>query len=840
MTKHVDNDIFYRFLFEHNPDIALYLDIESIIAIANKNLSKVMGYTVEEVLVTPLIKYLPKSEQDNYRKLFLKVLSGETKSMKTFFKHNNGKSIPIKIVLIPMIVEGRVTGVFVIIKDKSETQKIENSLRESELKFRGIVEEALVGAYILKDNQLLYGNPYYHQLIGTKYPKSNFNIINYVHPEDRKEVQSTFDSLKEGKEGVTHYFRAIRKDGSELRVEARSKLIYIDNDPIILGTIIDITEREKSWEQINYLAYYDQLTELPNRKSFQETLKKELVIAKTLNQKLAIMYLDLDRFKYINDTLGHRVGDELLKAISKRLQIVLGDEHQLFRTSGDEFAIISPNCINISTIVDIANQIISSMEEQFVICSYRLFITTSIGISLFPNDGEDSISLMKNADTALHIAEGEGKNTYKVYSSTMDIRTFRAFKLGSDIRLALEEDQLEYYFQPKVSTENNEIIGAEALIRWNHPEWGILSPNEFLPIIEENGIIAEVGIKMNWKVAKQIKAWQEMGLPQIPISVNLSATRFLDKNLVRNIQEILAETKLDPEFIEIEITETSMLENEKIVLTTLNDLIKTGITISLDDFGTGYSSLSYLTKFHKYINTLKIDRSFITHLSPNEENESNLITQTMINLAESLKMDVVAEGVETYEQYHLLKQMGCKIVQGYLFSKPLPASEFEELLKIGTIDLPNVIKLDNRTSKENRKFFRVPLHFPLSGSMTLTRINGRTVDVGKTVILIEDIGIGGLRFLTDLKLTVNPNIIFELETYLFGKTIKLLGSIVWMNEIKPDVYQYGLEFVLDDSERSDITPILNKLAIKLRKAPLVPDCSFETEDRYTFIKKLRN
>ncbi|QUG41574.1 EAL domain-containing protein [Psychrobacillus sp. INOP01] len=840
MTKHIDKDTFYNSFFEHGPDIILFLDTESVIANANQNLSKVIGYSVEEVSLTPLTKYLEKNEQENYQNNFLEVLNGEPKSMDSFFINNNGKSIPIHIILLPAIVDGKVTGAFGIIIDKSEARKIENSLLESESKFRAIVEEALVGVYILKDKHLLYGNPYYHQLLGTKYPDVNFNIINYIHPEDINELQSTFDSLIDGEDGITHYCRVIRKEGSEIRIEAHSKLIYINRDPIILGTIIDITEREKSWEKINFLAYYDQLTKLPNRKSFEETLEKELVIAKTLNQKLAIMYLDLDRFKYTNDTLGHRVGDELLIAISKRLQIVLGDEHQLFRMSGDEYAIISPDCKTINMIIDVAYQIISSMEEQFVVGQYRLFMTTSIGISLFPNDGEDTISLMKNADAALHNAKQEGKNTFKVYSSTMDIRTFRAFKLGSDIRLALDKNQLEYYFQPKVSTENNEIIGAEALIRWNHPEWGILTPNEFLPIIEENGLIAEVGKKMNWKVAKQIKAWQEMGLPRIPISVNLSAKLFLDKNLVSNFQEILADTKLDPEFIEIEIVETSMLENEKVVLTTLNDLIRTGITISLDDFGTGYSSLSYLTKFKKYIDTLKIDRSFITELSTDEENESNFITQTMIKLAERMKMNVVAEGVETYEQYNLLKKMGCKIVQGYFFSKPLPATEFEELLKIGTIDIPNDLKLGNRTLEEKREFFRVPLHFPLSGSMTLTRINGRTVAVGKTVVLIEDIGLGGLRFITDLKLTVNPNIIFEFETYLFGETIKLLGSIVWMNEIKPYIYQYGLEYAIDESERAEITPILNKLALKLRNAPLVPDCSFVTEDRYTFIKKLRN
>ncbi|MDV6377063.1 EAL domain-containing protein [Sporosarcina sp. GW1-11] len=838
--KNIDKDTFYRSMFEDNPDIAMYLTREHVIENANQNLSKLSGYSFEEVLSTPITSYLPQSQLENYLKNFSEVLNGESRSMRSFFIHANGQSIPIRIILIPAIVDGKVTGVFGIIKDKSEVQKIENSLLESEAKFRAIVEGALVGVYILQDGHLLYGNPYYHQLLGTNYPDAGFNISKYVHPDDLQNMQSNFDWLKDGKKGITHYARVIREDGSEIKVELHSKLINIDSEPIVLGTAKDITEREKSWQKINFLAYYDQLTELPNRKSFEESLEKELVIAKTLDQKLSIMYLNLDRFKYTNNTLGHRVGDELLKAISKRLQIVLGDEYQLYRMIGDEFAIISPNCKTSNLIIEAAKQIIASMEEEFVIGPYRLFMSASIGISIFPTDAEDSITLMKNADIALHNAKREGINTVKVYSSIMDIRTFRTFKLGADIRLALEEDQFEYYYQPKVSTENNKIVGAEALIRWNHPEWGILSPNEFMPIIEEQGLIAEVDLKMNWKVAKQIKAWQEMGLPHIPISVNLSAKRFLDKNLVNTFQEILEETTLDPECIEIEIVETSMLEYEKIVLTTLHELMKTGISISFDDFGTGYSSLSSLTKFNKYINTLKIDRSFITTLSHDEENESNIITQTVITLASNLKMRVVAEGVETVEQYDLLKQMGCKIIQGYLFSKPVPATEFEELLKIGTIDIPTSLKVENKTFEERRRFFRVPLHFPLSGSMTLTRINGRTVDVGRTEVLIEDIGLGGLRFLTDLKLTVNPNIILEFETHLFGETIKLLGSVVWMNEVKLDMYQYGVEYTIDEGERAEVAPILNKLAIKLRKSPLVPDCSFVTEDRYVFIKNLRN
>ncbi|MFC4409960.1 EAL domain-containing protein [Chungangia koreensis] len=832
-------DVFYRSLFDFNPDLVIYMDLDGIIAKTSKNLTNIFGYSIEEFTITPILNYISKIDQAEYEKNLLPVLNGEAREMEIHLLHENGKLIPTYTTLIPAKVEGNIVGVFAIIKDLTRFKQIESDLLESEAKFRGIVEEALVGVYIIRGHQLLYGNPQYHQILGTKYPENNFDIFDFVHPDDRELLQVNFDSLREGDTGINHNVRVIRKDESEIQIEAHSKLISLNGKPIILGTIIDITDRKKAWEQINFLAYYDPLTKLPNRKSFEEALEKELVIAKTIDQRLAVMYLDLDRFKYINDTIGHNIGDELLKSVSNRLQIVLGEKHFLFRISGDEFAIISPDCKNIEHIIHLARQIVSSMEEQFIIDHYRLSMTTSIGASIFPTDGEDLVTLMKKADAALHMAKGDGKNTYKVYSSTMDIQTYKTFKLGSDIRLALEECQFEYYYQPKVDIETNKIVGAEALLRWNHPEWGLLYPNDFIPIIEENGLNEEVGKKMNLIACKQLKKWHDSGLPQIPISVNLSAKRFFDKNLVTNFQQILDESILDPEFLEIEITETSMLENERIVLATIEGLVQTGISISLDDFGTGFSSLSYLNRFKKYIKTLKIDRSFIMEMNQDKDNESEFIIKTMIQLAENLKMDVVAEGVETIEQCQILKQMGCSVVQGYLFAKPVPASEFEELLKKGTIDKMVVSNSDRNEMVEKRKFFRVPLHFPLSGSMTLTRINGRTVDVGKTVVLIEDIGIGGLRFLTDLKLTVNPNIILEFETYLFGESIKLLGSIVWMNEVKPEIYQYGVQYVIDESERAEITPILNNLAIKLRNAPLVPDCSFVSDNRYEFIRNLR-
>ena len=379
------------------------------------------------------------------------------------------------------------------------------------------------------------------------------------------------------------------------------------------------------------------------------------------------MFLDLDRFKYVNDTLGHSIGDKLLKKISNKIKQCLGDDDVLARLGGDEFAILLPNIRNTNQVIEYAKTIIESLEEPFHIEKYELFITASIGISIFPNDGEDSETLIKHADSALYKAKEKGKNTYQIFTSSMDAETYKIFTLESDLRKALELNQLELYYQPQICATTHQIIGAEALIRWNHPEWGIVSPDEFIPIAEETGIIIEIGKWIKETACTQNKAWQDAGLPAIPVSINLSAHRFLEKDLIVNIKEILEKTNLDPQYLEIEIVETSLLENEKVVFSILDELRKIGIQIFLDDFGTGYSSLSYLKRFKGRIDTLKIDRSFINDLSRTDVDDSNFITKTIIQLAQHLKMDVVAEGVETVEQLEILKEYNATLFKDIYF-----------------------------------------------------------------------------------------------------------------------------------------------------------------------------
>ncbi|REE93165.1 polar amino acid transport system substrate-binding protein [Paenibacillus taihuensis] len=441
-----------------------------------------------------------------------------------------------------------------------------------------------------------------------------------------------------------------------------------------------------------FLAYHDSLTELPNRRMFERFLTQTLEKSKSSGQSFALVYLDMDRFKSINDSLGHAVGDQLLISIAKRLQEQIRETDLVARMGGDEFTVILPSIRDLNCATEVAKRIIEKFQEPFIIEQYELFITTSAGISIHPNDGEDSSTLMKNADSALYRAKELGKNNYQIYTASMNIQTYKLFN-----------------------------------------EWGLVPPDEFLPISEETGLIIPLGQWVKQTVCQQNKKWQQSGLRPIPILINVSAKEFLSRVIIHDIQQALSDSELDPQYLEIEITEGSLLENADSVMTILHILSKLGIKISLDDFGTGYSSLSYLKRFKRTINILKIDKSFIQDL--HRDNDDNVIIQTIIQLAQHMNMSVVAEGVETAEQLHILKRLKCDLVQGYLFSKPIPAAQFASLLEKGTlVPLMNENEQEQYPYENKRSYFRVDLHFPLLASMTVIEINEKNIELGKTDI----------------------------------------------------------------------------------------------------------
>ena len=467
-----------------------------------------------------------------------------------------------------------------------------------------------------------------------------------------------------------------RKNGGLFPAEIHIGKKYVKNKCIVACTIRDITKQKQDQELITHMAYYDGLTDLPNRRMFNDHLNAKIIQAKGNNKPLTMMYLDMDRFKYINDSLGHHTGDRILQDIAKRLKESVREDDFVARIGGDEFNILLPETSRESGL-EIAETIMDRFNSPFYLDNYEFFITTSIGISVFPYDGEDSITLMKNADAALYRAKEQGKNKVKIFHSGMNIHSYRTFILQNDLRKALERKELTLYYQPRVDLESGMIQSVEALIRWDHPNWGIILPAEFIPLAEETGQIVEIGEWVLQSACKQSMLWQEAGLAPIRVAVNFSSQQFMQKDLIEKISGLIKETGISPHLIEIEITESTVIKNELSITNVLNQIRKMGIMISIDDFGSGYSSLSYLRGFP--VHTIKIDKSFIQDMSIHSQ-ESIAFVASIISLANSLNMSIIAEGVETEDQLDILRKNNCKEIQGYLFCPPVSVEEFEEFL----------------------------------------------------------------------------------------------------------------------------------------------------------------
>lgn len=431
-------------------------------------------------------------------------------------------------------------------------------------------------------------------------------------------------------------------------------------------------ERIRTEERVRYMAYYDDFTGLPNRRLFYDELTKALANAHESECQLAVMIIDIDRFKYVNESLGHDFGDILLMQIAERLTRHVTKDDFVARMEGDEFALFFARNVNQDSAANLAGQIMKEFESAFILQDFKLYITISIGIALHVTD-DDANQLIKGANIALSKAKELGRNNFQFHTLGMNIHSFERLTLENDLRRAIDEDEFVIYYQPQIDTNTGDVVGAEALIRWEHPTRGLVMPNEFIPVAEDNGMIVSIGDWVIRKVCEQNKQWQQLGYGPFPVSVNLSIRQFMRQDLPRRIAEILKETKLDAQYLELEITESMTMDVEH-AIHSLHELRALGIAISIDDFGTGYSSLSYLKKFP--INRLKIDRSFVRDIM-NDPNDASIVS-TIIAMARGFDLKVIAEGVETEEQLNYLRKYGCNEVQGYLFSPPVAA---EKLLK---------------------------------------------------------------------------------------------------------------------------------------------------------------
>ncbi|MGE6754670.1 EAL domain-containing protein [Rossellomorea sp. NPDC071047] len=643
-----------------------------------------------------------------------------------------------------------------------------------------------------------------------------------LYPEDRNKVIKAIQGLFVGKKAFIKH-RFVHSSGEVRWADTKCFPVLNDEGKLIRidGIMWDITEEKDSEFKIQHLAYHDYLTDLPNRRLFDLKVQ-ELLNQKDSHSTFAILLLDLDRFKHINDMLGHDIGDELLIAVSKRLKECISDQHVVARMGGDEFAIILYD-VHVEEAIRLSDLITTRVRNVYNIGEFELHVTTSIGISMYPfeENGEvNTKSILKNADTALYNAKHLGRDTFKIYTPSMNINSYKVYHLEKDMRQALTNNEFFIEYQAKVAAGTGEVIGAEALIRWQHPEWGNVSPGEFIPIAEESELICEIGEWLIHKVCIQIHEWKAIGIKPVPISINISPKQLLKKNLIEVIEFSLQAYQIEPDLIEFEMTETSLIQSSDIVFSTIDHIREKGIKISLDDFGVGYSSITHLKKFD--LNTLKIDKSFIDHIM--EDSEDQIIISSLIQMAHGLGLTIVAEGVETLEQLNFLKQKECDFIQGYLFSKPVSPNKFVTLLKKRVIAPSPSTK--QSMMKNRRKFFRVNFTHPLEADMTISEFNGKKVNLGNTEILIEDMGLGGIRFLSQIHLPVRNDVVINIETDVLGQPLLFQGHVVWKNEYTSNVYQYGLQFTISEKETFKLSKVMNQLQLELKDKSLVSEGRF--------------
>ncbi len=562
----------------------------------------------------------------------------------------------------------------------TERQLGAKSLRESEKRYRHLFERNLAGVVrstasgeTLECNLAaasIFGYDSVEDLLSA--PITNL----YETTGDRDEMMERLES--EGSV-ANHQMRLRRKDGELIWAIVNSSVVeYQDGKPLIVQTtLFDINDRKLAEEQVQYLAYYDSLTGLPNRMLLRDRLSQALAAAARREDKVAILFVDLDHFKTINDSLGHSVGDFLLREVAGRLKARVRGQDTIARLGGDEFLIVLTGLTSIPDIAITAEKFMDVLTPEFHIQGHSLSVRCSIGLSVFPDDATDAETLIKYADSAMYSAKERGRYNFQFFTAKMDEQALERLKIENGLRSALEKGQLSLVYQPQLDLKHGTIFGFEALLRWKHPEMGMVPPDRFIRVAENSGLILLIGDWVLRTACADARKLQESGIAVVPVSVNVSALQFRDERFCERVRAALTESGLAPHHLELELTESMLLADADLTLRVLEELKRIGISVAIDDFGTGYSSLSYLKRFA--VNKLKIDRSFVRDVAVNPDDAA--IAAAIISLGNTLKLKVIAEGVENEEQMSFLRAQQCGAIQGFYFSKPVPFDELASKLR---------------------------------------------------------------------------------------------------------------------------------------------------------------
>jgi diguanylate cyclase (GGDEF)-like protein/PAS domain S-box-containing protein len=677
----------HRLLVQLSPD-GIVIESGERIVFANPAAARLLGYEdPAELAGRPLAEFVPPE----YRRLIgerLREIAGRAwvqPLAETRLVHRDGSLVEVEAAGAPFRSED-CDGTQIVLRDLRPRREAERDKRESEARFRKLAETAPCGILIYQLEGITYANPALRELLGYSAEElQGMSIWDLVHPEARQQVRREgLFRPRRGGQGTASEVRIRRRDGSERWVQFSVCFIESGGQAGALATCFDVTERRLAEERIRSLAYHDPLTGLPNRVLLRDRLEMAVAQAHRYRHRLAVLFLDLDHFKVLIESLGHGFGDRLLRAVAERLQAGRREGDTVARIGGDEFVLLLPELGRTQDVARVARKVVESVREPFRIDEREIYVTASLGVSLYPDDGDTAEALLKNADTAMYRAKDEGRDGCQLFTPAMNAAAVQRLALETDLRRAVLEKDHQLLFQPLVEAGSGRVFGLEALLRWRHPRRGQVPPAEFIPLAEATGLILPLGAWVLRTACAEAQRWRGLGFGDLRVAINASVRQLQQADFPEQVRRTLRETGLPGRLLDVEITETHAMQNPEAVTAVLRELKALGLSISIDDFGIGYSSLNYLKRLP--IDCLKIDQSFVRDVTADPDDAA--IAAAIVALGHGLKLPVLAEGVETEEQRRFLTALGCDRMQGFLFSPPLSAAECEAYLARALVGTP--------------------------------------------------------------------------------------------------------------------------------------------------------